>query len=218
MRLLAWAPVDLARRLDDVVSVYGEAMGYQPELLDARRGYIATHVRRPGFRAVATVANDGRLAGFGYGYTSMPGQWWHDQVRGALTEPERLWLTDCFEVVELHVRPAAQGHGLGAHQLRALLDSAPGSRVLLSTPEADERTSRAWRLYRRFGFVDVLRGFHFPGDDRAFAILGRPLPLNPPAGYPPAADLDEADRAAKRAADHAADHAVDGGPISEGRS
>ena len=49
--------------------------------------------------------------------------------------------------------------------------------MLLSTPEADEEQSRAWRLYRRFGFVDVLRDFIFPGDERAFAILGRELPL-----------------------------------------
>jgi ribosomal protein S18 acetylase RimI-like enzyme len=86
-------------------------------------------------------------------------------------------MSDCFELVELHVRPGAQGHGIGQRQLRALLSSVPHRTVLLSTPEADEDTSRAWRLYRRFGFVDVLRNFHFPGDDRAFAILGRSLPL-----------------------------------------
>jgi ribosomal protein S18 acetylase RimI-like enzyme len=181
MRLVPWTPVDLSRRLDDVVAVYGEAMGYRPELLDARRGYIATHVRRQGFRAVATLTDDGRVAGFGYGYTSGPGQWWHDQVRAALTKADRGWLVDCFEVVELHVRPDAQGSGLGANQLKALLGMARGDTTLLSTPEADERTSRAWRLYRRFGFVDVLRDFHFPGDDRAFAVLGRRLPLDPPA-------------------------------------
>lgn len=182
MRLVPWKPDDLARRLDDVVAVYGEAMGYRPELLEARRGYIATHVRRPGFRAVATLTTDGHLAGFGYGYLSAPGQWWHDQVRAALSEQaRRIWFTDCFEVVELHVRPPAQGHGLGARQLRALLTMAEGGTTLLSTPEADEVTSRAWRLYRRFGFVDVLRNFHFPGDERAFAVLGRELPLPPPA-------------------------------------
>lgn len=180
MRLVPWKPDDLGRRLDDVVAVYGEAMGYRPELLEARRGYMATHVRRPGFRAVATLTVDGQLAGFGYGYLSAHGQWWHDQVLAALAEPQRrIWLTDCFEVVELHVRPVAQGHGLGARQLRALLAMAGGSRTLLSTPEADEATSRAWRLYRRFGFVDVLRDFHFPGDERAFAVLGRELPLPP---------------------------------------
>ncbi|GID32071.1 GNAT family N-acetyltransferase [Paractinoplanes brasiliensis] len=178
MRLVAWQPDDLLRRLDDVVSVYGEAMGYRQELLQTRRGYIGAHVRRAGFRAVATLTTEGRLAGFGYGYTSGPGQWWHDQVRASLPDPDRLrWLSNCFEVVELHVRPAAQGHGVGARQLRALLAMAEGETVLLSTPEADEQKSRAWRLYRRFGFSDVLRQFLFPGDERAFAILGRDLPL-----------------------------------------
>jgi ribosomal protein S18 acetylase RimI-like enzyme len=187
MRLVAWQPDDLLRRLDDVVTVYGEAMGYRKELLQTRRGYIGSHVRRPGFRAVATLTAEGRLAGFGYGYTSAAGQWWHDQVRSALDEPSRgYWLTGCFEVVELHVRPVAQGHGVGARQLRALLAMADGKRVLLSTPEADELQSRAWRLYRRFGFTDVLRDFIFPGDERAFAILGRELPLaeRPAEGTP----------------------------------
>ena len=55
MRLVAWQPDDLLRRLDDVVAVYGEAMGYRKELLQTRRGYIGSHVRRPGFRAVATL-------------------------------------------------------------------------------------------------------------------------------------------------------------------
>lgn len=185
MRLVAWTPADLVHRLDDVLDVYGQAMGYSPELLEARRGYIAGHVLRAGFRAVATLDPEDVLLGFGYGYSSARGQWWHDQVRGALRRDARkTWLSDCFEVVELHVRPSAQGHGLGAAQLRALLDGAAGRTVLLSTPEADEQRSRAWRLYRRFGFADVLRDFYFPGDERPFAILGRTLPL-PDAETPP---------------------------------
>jgi GNAT superfamily N-acetyltransferase len=168
-------------------------MGYRTELLQARRGYIASHVRRPGFRAVATLTREGHLAGFGYGYRGTPGQWWHDQVYRALPPAERQrWLTDCFEVVELHVRPPAQGHRVGARQLRALLTLAAGSTTLLSTPEAPEDRSRAWRLYRRFGFVDVLRDFKFPGDERPFGVLGRDLPLpatDPtPALPPPATD------------------------------
>jgi ribosomal protein S18 acetylase RimI-like enzyme len=190
MRLVRWTPDDLVRRLDDVVAVYGEAMNYRTDLLDARRGYIATHVRRPGFRAVASLTSEGHLAGFGYGYLGAPGQWWHDQVYRALDgDGRRRWLTDCFEVVELHVRPPAQGHGLGSRQLAALLSLAEAGTTLLSTPEADEEGSRAWRLYRRFGFVDVLRHFRFPGDERSFGILGRDLPLVPqaPAGQAPAA-------------------------------
>ncbi|WFE67061.1 GNAT family N-acetyltransferase [Micromonospora sp. WMMD714] len=187
MRLVRWTPEDLVRRLDDVVTVYGEAMGYRSDLLEARRGYIATHARRPGFRAVASLTTEGHLAGFGYGYLGAGGQWWHDQVFRALDPDARQrWLTHCFEVVELHVRPAAQGHGVGARQLTALLSLAEGGTTLLSTPEADERTSRAWRLYRRFGFVDVLRHFRFPGDERPFGVLGRDLPLPRPGTSGPA--------------------------------
>ncbi|HLV57948.1 MAG TPA: GNAT family N-acetyltransferase [Natronosporangium sp.] len=188
MRLVPWTPEDLGRRLDDVIAVYGDAMGYRPEVLATRRGYIATHLRRPGFRAVATLASDGALIGFGYGYHSEPGQWWHDQVSAALDPAARkTWLSDCFEVVELHVRTAAHGHGLGSRQLRALLRMAEGTTTLLSTPEGEEERSRAWRLYRRFGFVDVLRHLHFPGDSRAFAVLGRTLPLedDPVPARPP---------------------------------
>jgi len=177
-RIVPWGAKDLTRRLDDVIDVYGQAMGYSEDLLATRRGYIASHVHRRGFRAIASLDTAGTLLGFGYGYMSEPGQWWHDQVRGGIP-PERrdAWLANCFEVVELHVRPSAQGHGLGAGQLRALLAMTTAVTTLLSTPEADESTSRAWRLYRRFGYVDVIRNFFFPGDQRPFAVLGRRLPL-----------------------------------------
>ena len=179
MRIVPWTPHDLTRRIDDVIDVYGKAMGYPPEVLVTRRGYVASHVHRRGFRAVASVDAQGTLLGFGYGYASEPGQWWHDQVRNAMPREQRAgWLTDCFEVVELHVLPVAQGHGLGAAQLRSLLGMATATTTLLSTPEADEATSRAWRLYRRFGYVDVIRHFRFPGDARPFAVLGRTLPLD----------------------------------------
>ena len=70
--------------------------------------------------------------------------------------------------------------GLTTAEIAADLSLAEGTTTLLSTPEADEEKSRAWRLYRRFGFVDVLRHFHFPGDERPFGVLGRDLPLPPP--------------------------------------
>lgn len=180
VRLVAWRSDDLVRHLEAVISVYGQAMGYPRDLLETRKSYVAAHARRPNFRAVASLGDDDELLGFAYGYRTAPGQWWHDQVAGALPRDQRgWWLTDCFELVELHVRPEAQGRGVGAHQLEALLAGAPQRMVVLSTPEADEALSRAWRLYRRFGFTDVLRHFLFPGDDRPFAVLGRRLPLRP---------------------------------------
>src|SRR5256885_5217043 len=139
MRLVAWPPDDLIRRLNDVIGVYGQAMGYPPDLLEARRGYIAAHVRRKGFRAVASLDPNGTLLGFGYGYTSGSGQWWHDQVRGALPRPARkTWLADCFEVVELHLHPNTQGHPLGTAQLPPPPTLAPGRPTPPSPPPAHQ--------------------------------------------------------------------------------
>ena len=120
-----------------------------------------------------------------YGYTGGPGQWWYEEVRRGVrsTAAEaRGWLHDYFELTELHVRPDAQGTGLGEGLLRALLDGVAEARVLLSTPEYGARSpGRAWRLYRRTGFEDVLRDHRFTGDSRPFAVLGATLPLAPPA-------------------------------------
>jgi ribosomal protein S18 acetylase RimI-like enzyme len=88
------------------------------------------------------------------------------------------YLADYFELTELHVRTDAQGHGLGNALLRRLLDRADAGHVLLSTPEAPVPT-RAWLLYRRCGFRDLLRHHRFSSDPRPFAVLGRPLPLEP---------------------------------------
>lgn len=178
MTLAHWTGEDVVKRLDEVLEVYAEAMDYSPELAATRRGFLYAHTHRAGFRAVATLAADDRLLGFGYGYTSGRGQWWHEQVRAGLTPQEyRQWLTDTFEVVELHIRPEAQGRRLGERQLIALLEGTTEAKVVLSTPEYPHEGSRAWRLYRRMGFVDILRRLRFPGDDHPFGVLGRTLPL-----------------------------------------
>jgi ribosomal protein S18 acetylase RimI-like enzyme len=102
-------------------------------------------------------------------------------LRGA-PEPRTAWLADYFELTELHMRPDAQGRGFGERLLRALLAGTARPVVLLSTPEqAPPGPGRAWRLYRRLGFRDVLRDHRFTGDSRPFAVLGRELPLPAPA-------------------------------------
>jgi ribosomal protein S18 acetylase RimI-like enzyme len=177
MHLVHWSPEEMFGRLDDVLSIYTQAMNYESEVVELRRGFIAAHTQRTGFKAVATMDGD-RVVGFGYGYHGAPGQWWHEQVRAGLDEATyEQWMGEDFELVELHVLPRAQGHGLGQAQLVELLDGVPRRTVVLSTPEGE---SRAWRLYRRLGFADILRDHQFLGDDRPFAVLGRTLPLDPP--------------------------------------
>lgn len=160
----------MREHLREALEIYGAAMHYPPSVVDARYGHAAAHTTRMGFQAVGSFDPDEVLTGFGYGYTTRPGQWWHDQVAAALERSQsRQWLRDSFELCEFHVRPGHQGVGIGRSLLRTLLADVSHSHVVLSTPDSD---TRAFRLYRSEGFVDLLRGHYFPGDARPFAVLG----------------------------------------------
>lgn len=188
--LIDLSPADMQHRLGEALTVYVDAMGYPRGTEGQRASMWLEHTRRAGWRGVAAVdlgdaadLSAGRLVGVAYGYRGAPDQWWQQQVVRGLrhvgfphTEIGRL-MGDYFELTELHIHPGAQGRGLGEALARRLLADRPEAHVLLSTPETSDEPNRAWRLYRRLGFTDVIRGYHFAGDPRAFAILGRTLPL-----------------------------------------
>lgn len=184
VRLVRFTATDMADRLTEALRVYVTAMGYPRSAVRQRAPLWREHTQRAGWRCVGALDADDSLVGLGYGYVGARGQWWHEEVRRGLLggDPAGLhWLTDYFELTELHVLPRAQGYGLGEHLLRMLLAGCDHRSVLLSTPELDTRNpARAWRLYRRLGFVDVLRQHRFIGDARPFAVLGRRLPLATP--------------------------------------
>ena len=115
----------------------------------------------------------------------MSGQWWHDLVSQAVTtvrgrETAADWLTDSFEIAEVHVLPGHQGQGTGQAMMLRLTAGRPERTAVLSTMDAD---TRARRLYRRLGFTDLIAGFAFAGTEDPYAIMGAPLPLR--EGSPP---------------------------------
>ena len=210
-------PADFRLAIDRFVAVYSAAMNPPERMLAGRESILERHAANPGFRALAAVAVDGvagdgdggeaklpsmrgaRIAGFTYGFHGAYGQWWHDMVAGALaasrdssgTTPVTAWLSDSFEVAELHVLPAYQGGGIGRALLLRLLSDRPERTALLSTQDAE---SRARRLYRGVGFTDLLTGFRFSGGEPPYAVMGAALPLrqahhspdgDQPAGYRP---------------------------------
>ena len=201
--LIDLPPNDMERRLGDALGVYVDAMRYPRGTENQRAAMWLEHIRRPGWRGVAVVEletagapegvngeaawtaelSNAPLLGVAYGYPGAPGQWWQQQVvlglqRGGLPPQEIARLMNSyFELTELHIHPRAQGHGLGEALARRLLAGRAERNVLLSTPEINGEPNRAWRLYRRLGFTDIIRRYHFAGDPRAFAILGRALPL-----------------------------------------
>lgn len=174
VQVTRWQRADLLANLDTAMTIYADAMNYPRHTGQLHAAQTATHTHRTDFRCTAALAS-GKLVGFGYGYVSEPGQWWHEQVRSALGQHDvTRWLADSYELCELHVMPAWQGRGIGRALLRLLADGLPYQNLLLSTPEGD---TRAWRLYHSVGFRDIARQFLFPGDGRPFAILGVALPL-----------------------------------------
>jgi len=188
-RLVRLSQAEFTTRVGEALDVYVAAMGYPRSTARQRRTLWLDHGRRPGWRAVGWLDPAGTLLGIAYGYGGGAGQWWYDEVRRGLGDAPHAayWLSDYFELTELHVRPDAQGSRLGEGLLRALLTDTGYAKVLLSTPEYGDRPpGRAWRLYRRTGFVDLLRQHRFTGDSRPFAVLGRPLPLDPAEAPPPA--------------------------------
>jgi hypothetical protein len=185
--LIDVSPSDMQRRLGDALAVYVDAMRYPRGTEDQRASMWLEHTRRYGWKAVAAVeVPDQRdftdlsatalagapMLGVAYGYCGAPDQWWQQQVVQGLYRvgADRMLIaelmTSYFELTEL-----------GEALARRLLADRGEAHVLLSTPEINGEANRAWRLYRRLGFADIIRGYHFAGDPRAFAILGRALPL-----------------------------------------
>lgn len=181
--LVDLSPAELRSRLTEALGVYVSAMRYPPGTVRQRAPVWLEHALRPGWRCAAVLDGEQELIGVTYGYLGAADQWWYREVhrglcRRASPEAAGRWLADYFELTELHIRPDAQGRGLGEALLRRLLSGVDSARALLSTPEPPVGgTTRAWRLYRRTGFLDVLRGYRFSGDPRPFAVLGRSLPL-----------------------------------------
>lgn len=174
------SPDELRLRLHEAVALYVNAMRYPRGTAEQRAPMWLAHMLRSDWRCVAALDQHERLIGIAYGYRGAAGQWWHEQVRRGITEHQgpraaEVWLGDYFELTEVHVRPDSQGRGIGEKMLRRLLGGVRASKVLLSTPEGP---SRAWQLYQRLGFGDVLRHYRFTGDPRPFGVLGRSLPLD----------------------------------------
>lgn len=213
IRLVRLTGQDAQVWLEPALNIYVTAMDYPRGTEMHRAGLWREHIAREGWTAYGALetmpptrsmgtsrrqlgppispGHNEVLIGIAYGYRGARGQWWNQQLRTGLRmtghSPEAIdeITDDYFELTELHVHPSAQGRGVGQWLLHQLLTDRPERHVMLSTPEIPAELNRAWSLYRRMGFVDVLRNFTFTGDPRPFAFLGRRLPLVQPA-HPPA--------------------------------
>ncbi len=167
---------EIERVREQLREVYLAAFGMAPYFKSQTEAYgfalaLDRHAERAGFRLLAARdSDDGRIVGFAYGYDSVPGQWWHDTVRQALPPLlAAVWMADAFELAELAVHPAQQGHGFGARLHDELLAGVERQSALLSTAHAE---TVALGLYRRRGWRTLADYFYFPGVPEPYRILG----------------------------------------------
>lgn len=181
--VISVAPLDpglLESWSGDVVRVYADAFRQPPYSRTEPQvmGFASAHrrhVERAGFRGFAAI-HRGRVVGFTYGYTSRPGQWWHDQVRVALGPGADRWLIDAFEYVELAVLPSHQGRGIGRSLHDHLIASQEHSRAVLSTLAEPTAGSH---LYTTTGWMVLYRGFRFERTTTSYDIMGLDLRHRP---------------------------------------
>lgn len=179
VRLVRWSAAQTRARLDDVIRVYKAAFldfhETDPERAARdRAAHARRHTERPDMRTVVAITGADHVVGVVYALPGRRGQWWHDVVTAAVTPDVAAdWLSDCLEIVELHVLPAYQGRGIGRALLRDLLGDAPQRTAALSALEPFG--SRARRLYDSEGFQPLLSDFPFPGGDTRYAVLAKRL-------------------------------------------
>lgn len=153
--------------------VFGAALGF-PRTSGRVLAFSATlhrHAAQRGFLACGAFNARAHLVGFSYGYASQPGLWWREQITPHLTDAQRRdWLTDAFELAELHVHPVAQGRGLGGSLHDTLLAQQTHPRALLSVMQ---RSHTARRLYASRGWQPLVPEMRFPTEPHEpFSILG----------------------------------------------
>lgn len=159
---------ELLRRPEELLAVWPDASG------DRLDEIVPRHLERAGFRFVAEHDDEGRLAGFAYGYRGGAGEWWHDLVARAMDGAAReRWLAPGhFELVELAVRPDLRRHGIGGQLHDALLADLDSPSAVLSTEQDNEP---ALALYGGRGWQVVLPEIDFGPDFPLFLVLGKRL-------------------------------------------
>jgi ribosomal protein S18 acetylase RimI-like enzyme len=167
---------EMDAHLPEIVRVYAAALGEDPVAASRRMEteVLPRHRAREGFRFL--VGREGNeIVAIAYGYIGARGQWWTERVAHSMTGAQQAeWLDRAhFEVVELHVRPDRQRHGIGRRLLEALLSGIDLPFALLST---DEANAQALAFYSRLGWLELVRGVDLSSPRGPYVILARPLP------------------------------------------
>ncbi|MBT2681620.1 GNAT family N-acetyltransferase [Bacillus sp. ISL-35] len=134
---------------------------------------VMRHAVYAGYRGFVAISSQGEVAGYAYGYSSLPGQYYHGLLSEALHPEEyQTWLTDCFEFVELGVLPAFRNQGLAKELVNRLLDGT-GHETAVLTTQLDNNSARG--LYKTLGWEVIKQPFYPSEHAQPYVIMGKHL-------------------------------------------
>lgn len=133
---------------------------------------LERHATYPGYHGI--VAMDGQtVVGFAYGYTSAPGQYYHELLKEALSNNNQTgWLEDCFEFVELAVHSSVRKIGLGRRLVKRLEEHIPNQAAILTT---QMNNTPARKLYEQLNWTVIQQNFKPSGSAEPYVIMGKQL-------------------------------------------
>ena len=167
VRVLALASNEV---LHQVSELYKEVWNNEDSSINER---ILRHSSYKGFRGFVILSKEDKLVGFSYGYTSLPGQFYHELLAKEFNSEEyHIWLQDCFEFVELAVHPSYRKQGLGKLLITKLLEDVENKTSILTTQVMN---NSARSLYESLHWK-VLKEPFYPGNSKQpYVIMGKEL-------------------------------------------
>ena len=167
LRVLALASNEV---LHQVSELYKEVWNNEHSSINER---ILRHSSYKGFRGFVILSKEDKLIGFSYGYTSLPGQFYHELLAKEFNSEEyHTWLQDCFEFVELAVHPSYRKQGLGKMLITKLLKDVENKTSILTTQVMN---NSARSLYESLHWI-VLKEPFYPGNSKQpYVIMGKEL-------------------------------------------
>ncbi|MEH7383771.1 GNAT family N-acetyltransferase [Bacillus sp. JJ1533] len=156
--------------LQQVSELYKEVWNSEDNTIKER---ILKHSSYKGFRGFVILSKEDKVIGFSYGYTSLPGQFYHELLAKEFNSEEyHNWLQDCFEFVELAVHPSYRKQGLGKMLITKLLEDVDNKTTILTT-QIDNYSARS--LYESLHWKVLKEPFYPSNSKQPYVILGKEL-------------------------------------------
>jgi len=125
------------------------------------------------FKGFVILSDENKVLGFSYGYSSLPGQFYHELLAKEFKKDEyQYWLQDCFEFVELAVHPSYRKKGLGTLLIEKLLEDLDNKTAILTT-QMDNKSARS--LYDSLHWKVLKAPFYPSNTKHPYVIMGKEI-------------------------------------------